>query len=218
MGRRPRHNLDIIPPGKTLRIIGQAESIGGAGTSLVSPPVTVAANPEIMPWLDTTHRLGMDKLPGKYAAFTAVAQRDGQGMILAPSGNVITISPSGKNAGVFPAKSEIFGVKPSEFALLFEPRGLPTLTAYEKDEKDGEYAPTERRFAVLALDGNSYYWTTFDSYTMAKTLLMPLDELNFPSRYIYGSWRGNDGSYLEISQGGAVYTSEKGVKVQEHRH
>ncbi|NLK20174.1 MAG: hypothetical protein GX310_10300, partial [Synergistaceae bacterium] len=207
--------LDIIPPGKTLRIIGQAESIGGAGTSLVSPPVTVAANPEIMPGLDITHRMGMDKLPGKYAAFTAVAQRNGQGMILAPSGNVITISPSGKNATVFPAKSEIFGVKPSEFALLFEPRGLPMLTAYEKDEKDGgEYEPAERRFAVLTLEGNSYYWTTFDSYTMAKTVLAPLDEFNFPSGYIYGSWRGNDGSYLEISQGGAVYTSEKGAKVQ----
>lgn len=206
--------LEMIPAGKTLRIIGQAESIGGAGTSLVSPPVTVGANPEITPRLDETHRLGTGKLPGKYATFTAVAQRNGQGMIMAPAGNVLTISPAGKNPNVFPAKAEVFGEKPSEFALLWEPRGLPILTAYEKEEPDGEYEPSERRFAVLAMEGTSYFWTTFDSYTMAKTIMMPLDEINFPAGYMDGSWKGDDGSALEMNRGTAVYTTEKGAKIQ----
>ncbi|MBP6332786.1 MAG: hypothetical protein KA342_04985 [Aminivibrio sp.] len=206
--------LEMIPAGKTLRIIGQAESIGGAGTSLVSPSVTVAANPEISPRLDETHRLGTEKLPGKYAAFTAVAQRNGQGMIIAPAGNVITISPAGKNPHVFPAKAEVFGEKPSEFALLWEPRGLPILTGYAKEEPEGEYQPAERRFAVLAIEGKSWFWTTFDSYTMAKTIMMPLDEINFPAGYMDGNWKGDDGTFLEINKGTAVYTTLKGTKIQ----
>jgi hypothetical protein len=206
--------LEMIPAGKTLRIIGQAESIGGAGTSLVSQPVTVAANPEITPRLDETHRLGTGKLPGRYAAFTAVSQRNGQGMIIAPAGNVISISPAGKNPNVFPAKAEVFGEKPSDFALLWEPRGLPILTGYAKEEPEGEYQPAERRFAVLATEGKSYYWTTFDAYTMAKTIMMPLDEINFPAGYMEGSWAGDDGSSLEINKGTAVYITEKGAQIQ----
>ncbi len=37
--------MEMIPAGKTLRILGQAESIGGAGAAMVSPPVTIAENP-----------------------------------------------------------------------------------------------------------------------------------------------------------------------------
>ncbi len=120
----------------------------------------------------------------------------------------------GKNPNVFPAKAEVFGEKPSEFALLWEPRGLPILTGYAKEEPEGEYQPTERRFAVLAMEGTSYFWTTFDSYTMAKTIMMPLDEINFPAGYMDGSWKGDDGSALEMNRGTAVYTTEKGAKIQ----
>jgi hypothetical protein len=49
---------------------------------------------------------------------------------------------------------------------------------------------------------------------MAKTIMMPLDEFNFPAGYMEGNWKGDDGTYLGISKGTAVYTTLKGTKIQ----
>ncbi|MDD3391636.1 MAG: clostripain-related cysteine peptidase, partial [Synergistaceae bacterium] len=207
--------MEMIPAGKTLRILGQAESIGGAGAAMVSPPVTIAENPEITPRLEETRRTGAGRLPGRYATFGAVAQRNGQGPILAPAGNVLEIGQPGKmGKNAFPVRSQLGDQQAVEFVLLWEPRGLPILTAYGKDEKSGEYVPSERRFAVVQTEGQSYFWTTFDAYTMRKTIMMPLDEMNFPAAFMLGTWKGNDGSSLELGRGSAVYISEKGARMQ----
>ncbi|GAB1428310.1 hypothetical protein MASR2M17_17400 [Aminivibrio sp.] len=205
--------FEPIPAGKVLRILGKAESIGGRGTTLVSNPVQVKANQEIEPFLDATRRFGAAKLPGRYTSFIGIPQRNNQGMIMAPAGTLIEIKATGE-PDVFTTVLDVYNEKPVTMSLLWEPRGLPHFTAYMKNEQGEGYTPVERRFALLQSDEKTHAWTTLDAYTLDKMVLVPLDELNFPTGFMNGSWTGNDGSSLEFGQGSAVYVSEKGARTE----
>ena len=209
--------LDLIPAGKILRVLGKAESIGGRGATLVGGPLVVAENPLLTPNLDTTHRFGTEKLPGKYAAFGPVPLRSNEKeYTMAPTGVVTEIRAGADYEGKrsFSAVLKAHGEKPAELTFLWEPRGLPILTSCVPDDTGKRFVPIDRKFAVVQMQGDRRAWTTISAADGSFLRLVPLDENEFPASYLSGTWNGSDGSTLTLAKGSGTYVSEKGARIQ----
>jgi hypothetical protein len=171
--------MDMILEGRSMRIVGMAESLGGAGAELLSRPVTVKANPNITPYLDATHQEGGQKLPGSYAVAASVPRRDNDSLILAPTGGVVEIgsgpSPNG-NGVVNTLIQKVPGQEDVTTYLNWELEGLPFLSRFVWDDVQG-FVLAERDYAVLISDGDSYIWKLTDAYNGSPLVLMPISEV-----------------------------------------
>jgi len=201
--------LEPIPEGRFAKITAMAESIGGSGDQIISRPVAVKANPHIAAHIDATHREGWNKLLGRYAVMGAVPRSDSGEVIMAPVGSFVEIKkgalPNGTEALV--AVQRVLEELELTTYVNWQMEGLPLVSRYLYDEEEGKLLLVERDFALLVLDGDSYFWRMNNAQHYTPFMLVPLDNPAFSQEYLTGTWDGEDGSGLVFENGQGSYLS-----------
>ena len=199
--------MEPIPEGKFTKILAMAESIGGNGGQFISSPVAVKANQTVSSLINTTNQEGRNRVLGRYAMLGAVPRSDNGVPIIAPLGSSINIqietSPSG-NEGLV-AIQRLFEEAELKTYINWEMEGLPYVSRYIYDEETKEFELIERDFALLVLDGNSYYWRMNDVTNYTLFMLIPFDNPILSQSKLEGAWDGEDGSSLVFEKGQASY-------------
>ena len=201
----------MFPKGSFAAVLASAESLGGAGTNLMSRRLPVAANPQLEPFQENA-RGHLNELDGMFFTLGAVPHASGKSMMIAPTGSHWMLD-SDKAYGKRRQSATI--ITPSEtkkFSFAVTPVGLPMLTLYHKDKR-GLAAIDSRFFAVRVGDGGKAYWRLTDGTTGAPLLLIPQHGELCPDGWLNGTWTGDAGSTLTAGNGRFSLRTQDGKTV-----
>ncbi|RRD65029.1 hypothetical protein EII26_04950 [Fretibacterium sp. OH1220_COT-178] len=202
--------VEPVPAGSWMRVLVQAESLGGEGDIHIAPPVRAAENPMVTPYLKVTQERGYEHFLGRYAAVGIVPSRTGTNSLLAPNGAVLEIEQASGREMAFAATLSAFGSDPVHLRLLVQPEGLPIVRSVVPGE-GGALTLVKSDFALLVPEEGRYSWRMIDCASGSHIQLIPLDDLWFPAGYLEGEWSGDDGSTLTFRGGQAGYAPAGGA-------
>ena len=185
---------EMYPKGSFAAVLARAESLGGAGGTLMSRRLPVAENAQLGPH-QANARARLDDLKGMFFTLGAVPRASGKGMMIAPTGS---------HWGFAPRKDGTMGVivitprETKSYRFEVTSVGLPMMTLYHRDKR-GLPQIDMRFFAVRVDNGGKAFWRLMDSTTGAPILLIPQNDVMCPPGWLNGLWTGDNGSYLAAS-------------------
>ena len=192
-GKGLRVAYAMYPAGSYAAVLARAESLGGAGASLMSRRLPVAENPQLEPF--TANARGhLDELNGGFFTLGAVPHASGASTMIAPTGAHWLLAPD--KDGV-PGATIITPQETKKYSFQITPVGLPMLTLYHRDKRN--LAEVDMRFfAVRVGDGDRAFWRLIDATTGAPILLIPSRGALCRDGWLNGSWTGDNGSTLTV--------------------
>ena len=190
-GTGPRVAYEMFPKGSFAAVLARAESLGGAGGTLMSRRLPVAENAQLGPH-QANARAHLDDLKGMFFTLGAVPRASGKGMMIAPTGSHWAFAPrkDGTMGAIIITPRET-----KSYRFEVTPLGLPMMTLYHRDKR-GLPQIDMRFFAVRVDNGGKAFWSLMDSTTGAPILLIPQNDVMCPPGWLNGLWTGDNGSYL----------------------
>ncbi len=207
-GKGLRVAYTMYPAGSYAAVLARAESLGGAGTTLMSRRLPVAENPQLGPFAANA-RGHLDELNGSFFTLGAVPHASGNGMMIAPTGSHWMLS---RDADGVPHATVISPQETKNYSFQVTPVGLPMLTLYHRDKRNLA-AIDMRFFAVRVGEGDMAFWRLIDGTTGAPILLIPSRGGLCRSGWLNGSWTGDNGSALLVKDGRFVLRPRSGEPV-----